>query len=271
MTLPGALDGWVAVARPQAIAWLLCAARFVPPAFLCPLFGGNAVPVTVRLTVCLALAGNVRFAGGLGFDPPEYLPAYLSAFGHELLVGFAMGFVASLPFDAARIGGRLLDTQRGANAEAMLPGTGSSEAATGHVFQRILVALAFASGAYKPVVAGLVRSFRVLPLGVWTGLNGEGLAAAVVSQAGGALAAGLAIGAPVAAVSLAVDAALGVAARVAPQLNIKDTGAPAKLMLGAAAILFSFGVICERLLGELDGAVRAAEAIAATVFSTSAL
>jgi type III secretion protein T len=68
-------------------------------------------------------------------------------------------------------------------------------------------------------------------------------------------------------VSLVVDAALGVAARVAPQLNLKDTGSPAKLMLGAAAILFSLGVICERLLGELDGALNAATTLARSVFA----
>jgi type III secretion protein T len=266
MTLPASLDSWVTYLRPQAVSWLLCATRFLPPAFLCPIFGGNATPTSVRLTLCLALAAHVRFSGGVEAVVPELLPDYVAAFGHEILVGFTIGFVAALPFDAARMGGRLLDTQRGANAEAMLPGIGSREAATGHLLHQILVALAYAAGAYKPIIAGLINSFRPIPLGVWSGWHGEGLAAAVISRGGGALAAGIAIGAPAAAVSLVVDAALGVAARVAPQIHLKEVGGPAKLMLGAAAILFSLGVICERLLGELDGAANAAVNIAASAF-----
>ena len=266
MTLPAGLADGVNFLRPHAVGWLLCAMRFLPAAFLCPILGGGATPTTVRLTLCLALAGHARFAGGIVCALPETVPGYLAAFGHEALVGFAIGFVGSLPLDAARIGGRLLDTQRGANAEAVLPGIGSREAATGHLLHQLLLALAFASGAYRPIVGGLVASFRAIPLGAWSAWHGEGLATGVVSQAGGALAAGLAVGAPCAAVFLTVNAALGVAARVAPQLNLKETGTPATLMLGAAAILFSLGVVCQRLLGELDSAARSAAELAETAF-----
>lgn len=260
MNLPAGLDRWLDLVRPHAIAWLLCACRLVPAAFLCPVLGGSAAPATVRLALCLVLGGFARFGGNVSAPALDTVSGFTAAFAHELLVGFAIGLVASLPFDAARIGGRLLDTLRGANAEAALPGTGSREAATGDLPHQLLVALAFAAGAYRPIVGGFVGSFGPVPAGVWSGWDSASLVHAVVTQAGGALAAGLAIGAPAAAVSLAVDAALGVAGRISPHLNLRDTGAPGKLLLGAAAVLFALGSASERLLAELDGAARAAEA-----------
>ncbi len=266
MNLPAGLSLWVEILRPHALSWLLCAARFAPVAFLCPIFGGGATPATVRLSLCLALAGYVRFVGDVAATVPDTATAYAAGFAHELLVGVAIGFVASLPFDAARMGGRLLDAQRGANAEAALPGIGSKESATGDLLFQLLVALVFACGAYKPMLGGAIKSFKAVPAGVWAGWDGGALVESAVAHAGGALAAGFAIGAPAAAVSLAVDAALGVAARVSPQINLGDTGAPAKLMLGAAGILFCFGAACERLLSELDVAINAAYATIVAAF-----
>ncbi|HCF59177.1 MAG TPA: type III secretion protein, partial [Myxococcales bacterium] len=54
-----------------------------------------------------------------------------------------------------------------------------------------------------------------------------------------------------------VDAGLGVAARIAPSLNLASLGAPVKLLLGGSAILFALGTVSNRLLAEAAEAANA--------------
>jgi len=74
------------------------------------------------------------------------------------------------------------------------------------------------------------------------------------------VATGLAIGAPVAALALAVDLALGLASRAAPQMRLQEVGTPLKILGGGALLWLSVGLVCERLLGSVlatDGALHA--------------
>lgn len=238
--------------RPHALAVALIAARIAPATMLCPLFGGQAAPTTVRVALCLSLALHAHLAGGV--SPALAEPTTLEvvgAFARELFCGMAIGFVAALPFDAARLGGRLLDTLRGANAEASLPATGSSEAATGDLLHQLLGALVFAGPLYPAFAAALLTSFRAAPLGLPGAAATDAVVEIALLRATGALAAGLAVGAPAAAASLLIDAALGIAGRIAPTLSVQELGAPARLLVGAAAILVSLGAISQRLLAEV--------------------
>ncbi len=262
MNLVLELSGWTEVLRPHVLAVALAAARIVPATLLCPLFGGRAVPATVRVALCLALSLHVHLAGGLVPALPDLeLDTVAGAFARELLCGTVIGFVAALPFDAARMGGRLLDTFRGANGETSLPLTGSTEAATGDVLYQLLCALVFSGPLYQLLSGAVLLSFRAAPLGLPFAPSTAALAELAVLQATGALAAGLSIGAPAAAASLLTDLAVGVAGRIAPALNLREIDAPAKLLVGAAAVLLSLGALSQRLLGEVAGA---AGAIAAT-------
>jgi flagellar biosynthetic protein FliR/type III secretion protein T len=255
MNLPSAMTLGIELLRPHVLAVALIAARIVPATFLCPIFGGRAAPMTVRVALCLALSLHAHLAGDVrpAIEDPSTL-ALFAAFARELFCGTVIGFVAALPFDAARIGGRLLDTLRGANAEASLPVTGSREAATGDLLYQLLCALVCAGPVYRVLATSILTSFRAAPLGLPDAVATDALAQIALVRAGGALAAGLAIGAPAAAASLLVDAALGIAGRIAPALSIKDVGAPAKLLLGSAAILVAVGALAQRLLCEVAGA-----------------
>ena len=75
----------------------------------------------------------------------------------------------------------------------------------------------------------------------------------VVGLAGGAMATGLAVGAPIAAAVMAVDCLLAMVSRAAPQVNLQDSSAPLRILGGGALLWLGLGVFCERLLaGFLD-------------------
>jgi flagellar biosynthesis protein FliR len=257
------MSPWIDLLRPHLVAVALIAARIVPATLLCPVFGGQAAPMTVRVALVLALSLHAHLGGDVRPAQLDWSIFDLAgAFARELLCGTVIGFVAALPFDAARLGGRMLDTFRGANAEASLPATGSREAATGDLLYQLLCALVFAGPLYRVLATSVLTSFRVAPLGLPHAGATDALLQLALLRATGALAAGLAIGAPAAAVSLLVDAALGIAGRIAPALSVKDIGSPVKLLVGAAAILVAMGSVAQRLLSEVAGA---ADAVGATV------
>jgi flagellar biosynthetic protein FliR/type III secretion protein T len=237
---------------PHIVSVALCATRLVPVAFLCPLLGGQAAPTTVKLSLVLSLALFLHLVAGVELPTPVETPVALVALVlKELVYGTSVGLIAALPFDAARMGGRFIDLFRGTSAEASLPQAGSRESATGDGLYQLLVALVVTGGLFPIVFSGLLRGFGVVRLGAF--VPSEGAALHVVTLAGGAMATGLAVGAPIAAAVLTVDCFMGMASRAAPQVNLQELGAPLRILGGGAVLWLGVGVLCERLLGGVVG------------------
>ncbi len=232
---------------PHLASVTLISARLLPLSLLCPLFGGASAPQPVRLSLVLSLALGLHFAGGL--QAPSGLTlgwTFAALAGRECVLGVAMGLVAGLPFDAARMGGRFIDLFRGTSAEATLPLTGTKEAASGDGLYQLATAVAATGGGFPLVLGAVFRSFAVLPLG--GAFATEGLALGLARLAVVALAGGLAIGAPIAGLSLAVDCLLGLVSRAAPQVNVQETGAPLKILGGGVVLWCGLGLISQRTL-----------------------
>ena len=100
-------------------------------------------------------------------------------------------------------------------------------------------------------LSSLVRSFAWVSLGTFS--NHETVALQVVTLVGTAFATGLAVGAPIAALSLVIDAVVGLAARAAPSMNLPECGSPLRILGGGAVIWLAVGLIAERLLRFSDG------------------
>jgi flagellar biosynthetic protein FliR/type III secretion protein T len=233
---------------PHLVAVALCAARLMPVVFLCPLFGGAASPTTVKLSLVLAMAMFLHFAAGVG----AHLPAadmldFAQLAAKEIGFGVVLGLVATLPFDAARMGGRFIDLFRGSSAEAALPLAGTKESATGDGLYQMLIAIAAAGVAMPMVLSALFKSFAIVPLGGF--VTTEAMVFQVVALVGGAFSVALAVGAPVAGASMTVDCLLGLVSRAAPQMHLQDTGAPLRILAGGAVTWLAIGAIMERLLG----------------------
>jgi flagellar biosynthetic protein FliR/type III secretion protein T len=232
---------------PDIAAVALCSARLLPVAFLCPLLGGQAAPTTVKLGVVLSLALFLHGVAGVELPAPVETPLALAALAlKEMVYGTAVGLVAALPFDAARMGGRFIDLFRGTSAEASLSVAGTRESTAGDVLYQLLVGLVVTGGLMPVILAGLVRSFGWVRLGAY--VPSEAAAMHVVGLVGSALATGLAVGAPIAAAVMAVDCLLGMVSRAAPQVNLQEVGAPLRILGGGALLWLGVGILCERLL-----------------------
>lgn len=241
------MTGWTTdLLQAHVVATAVIAARLLPVAFLCPLLGGQLAPTTVKLGLVLSLALFLHLNCGVGAPTVGSSLALAGLVFREFTLGTTIGLVAALPFDAARMGGRFIDLFRGSSAEAALPLTGSRESASGDGLYQALLGLC-ASGVTMPLVlAALVHSYALVAPGGFS--HTDAVVTQIAALVATAFATGLALGAPIAGVSLAVDAVMGLTSRAAPGMNLQDTGAPLRILAGGAVLWLSIGVIIERLL-----------------------
>lgn len=242
-----ALPDLAALLAPHLAAAGLCALRLLPVAVLSPFLGGPLVPAPIRLALAAGLGAAVHLASGA--HPVEAAGlAHLAAMaGRELCLGVALGWVAALPVEAARAGGRLADTLRGATlAELHVPQVRQRETAVGDLLAQWAVVLAGWAGADRLLVEAVVGSFAALPPG--GGASAGSLFEAGVRGATELASAGLCLGAPAAAGILAADLALALASRGAPWLGVPGAAQPLRAGLGLAAVALSAAALGGRLV-----------------------
>ncbi len=221
----------------------LSAARLIPIVWLAPTFGGRLLPLPARITLALGLS--------LVLAPPwtsEAVPLGLSfalALTIEMLIGTALGLLASLPFELARASGHLIDVSRGAAmAQVIAPGLCDRATPTGDIlYLAILVALT-AAGGDRLLILALADGFVHLPPGAALTLEGSGAIGKELIEATSALlATALLLAAPPLIAALLADLLLGVVGRVVPQLPLFFLGMPVKTVLGLLVVAFALGPI----------------------------
>jgi type III secretory pathway component EscT len=197
-----------------------------------------------RAALALALGSAVRTAMGTGLASGA---SFLSIAGSELALGAALAFAASLPVEAARGAGRLVDTLRGATlGELHVAPIRQRETAVGDLLAQWTVALGAWAGADRLLVAALLDTFRTLPIG--GAIPGTVRFDVAVAAAADLLAAALCLGAPAAAALLCADLALSVASRLAPRSTPLDAAPPVRAALGLVAVALPAAAIGGRLV-----------------------
>jgi flagellar biosynthetic protein FliR len=225
-------------------ATLLASVRFAAFLVLAPPFSHRGVPAPVKVALALGLA--LAVAPGLDAEPASNVAVFLGALALQALVGAALGFLVAVVFAAVQSAGSLIDLFGGFQlATAFDPMSLTSNAPFGRLYQTAAVTLLFVTDAYQVVLAGLVRSFQAVPLGVVpsTASLAETVAGAVVQM----FLAALQVAGPLVVVLFLADVGLGLLTRVAPALNAFALGFPLKilltLVLGGLAFVALPGVI----------------------------
>ncbi len=228
------LSALAAALSPHLAGAGLCALRILPVALLSPFLGGPLVPGMVRICLAAGLGVAVHLMRGASPPPLEGL-ALLAAGAREVLLGGAMGVLASLPLEAARAGGRLADTLRGATlSELHVPIIRQRETALGDLLVQWTIVVAAWAGADRLVVTAVLETFATIPLGAWA--PGDSLPGAALRAAAEVVSAALCLGAPAAGGVLAADLALALASRATPWLGVAGAVQPARAALGLLAV-----------------------------------
>ena len=238
VTLPFTVD--------QAGFFFLVFVRVVSIIALVPIFGAQSVPPQLKVGFALiltVLSIVPSMTPGLSFEQEFTLPFFGLLVVKEVLVGVAVGFVASMLFTAVQFAGRLVDTEMGFGfVELMDPTTNETVTVWGQM-QVILFTILFLviNGHYFMLLA-IQKSFELLPL-MGGSIPGAGVASHLVSLTGAVFIVALKFAAPVYIPLILSEVALGAVARTVPQINIFFVGMPLKIVLGLGTAVLALPML----------------------------
>jgi flagellar biosynthesis protein FliR len=190
---------------------LLVFARCAGFAFRAPGFSHPSVMPPVRAGLALFLA--IAVSPGVAAVHLEGLALAL-AFAVEVLIGGAIGMVASLVYDAAYAGGRAVDDYVG--VKAIAPNVQLvAPSGFGRVWSLAYTGGFFLLGAYRPTLLAFAQSFTRIPPGMPFGAHAW--APYVIEFASAILLVALGVAAPAIGLAFVVQVALGGLSRVVPR------------------------------------------------------
>ena len=248
---PGRLEAAFAVVRDAwgvrhsgmdaAALFFLVLLRFFAITQLCPFLGGRLVPGAVKIGLAMVLAWFATPWLSQHLENPLVMNGtrfWLAAM-HELGMGTLIGFGSSLIFFAASMGGEFLDTVRGTlTANLMVPQLQVQTTLMGDFYFQLFVVLYLLGGGHLFFLSAVFDSLQLFPP------TGAFPAAAVVNASFLKMAVSLfgimvKVVAPAILVLVMVDVVLGVANRMAPQLDVFFVGLGLKPALGLLMVALS--------------------------------
>lgn len=229
--------------------FFLTLARVLPIIALAPFFGSKNVPMAIRMMfgvslVAIFLPQNLMLAKGeLPFDM-----VFVGFLIKEILIGVILGFLSSIPFYIAQMAGGLIDHQRGSAAlQVTDPTTQSQTGPIGLLYNYVLIALFFSLNGPFLFLDGLATSYQLIPVdGVISPLLFSlktPFAKMIINLFSTVMNLSIQLSAPALIGILLTDMFLGIANRLAPQVQIVFLGISLKSWVGIALLTAAWALI----------------------------
>lgn len=242
------------------LAAVLAMARIGGAFAICPALAESMVPGVARRAAvlgfsCLAIP---FIKGGMPSGEPNVWMFAVLAF-KEALIGFLIGFFASVPFWIAENIGNFIDNQRGATmGEVYSPLSGAQVSSTGLFFTHIVSTLFFVGGAVIVFLGALYSSYSIWPVFPESAvfpLFANDTPIRILGSLDGMLRTTVIISAPVIIIMFLATLGLGLVNRTAPQLNVFFLSMPVKSALGIAMLIIYLPFIMDMLMYTKEGAI----------------
>lgn len=227
------------------LVYLLVFARTGAMIMLLPAVGEAGVPPRVRLA--LALAVSLALAPAVQNSYPQAAPSNVIALGaliaQEVTAGVLVGGMARLIMSALSVAGYLIATQTGlAYAQTIDPTQNGEQAAiVSNFFTLMGAVLIFATNLHHLAIGAIEGSYTLIPPG--SALPTGDMAELSIRIVSGAFALGFELAAPFLVFGFAVYAALGVLARLMPQLQVFFLAMPVNIMAGFFLLMLLLGTL----------------------------
>ena len=239
------LDAWIAV-------FFFPLARILGLMATAPFFSNAAMPRRIRLLAGLAIA----LALAPALPPMPAVPAGswvgLAILAQQVLIGLLMGFALRIAFAAIDIAGELIGLQMGLSFAVFYDPQNAGQTPVLSEFFGLLATLIFLSlNGHLLLLDLLAESFTLWPVSA-APFQAAGLGK-LVAGAAMIFVAGVLISLPLVAALLIANIAMGVLARVAPQLNLFAVGFPVTMVAGFSVVGLSlpyFGAALETIFSQ---------------------
>ena len=235
----------------QLAGFILVLARVSPMFLLAPIFSSRMLPARARGVIAVAISFGLAPLALHGHTISLDGMTLAGLIGKEILVGLAYSFALAAVFAAISVAGSLLDTAMGFSFGSLIdPITGTQSPILTQLYAMVGVLVFIAIDGDHWMIEGLARSYQLIPVTRFPSVNElvGGADKAFVSIFGSAIE----LAAPVLLAVLLTDCAMGLVARVMPQLNVFAVGFPAKVVVGLLLIGATLPFVAGWISGELE-------------------
>ena len=238
-------------------AMMLALARVSGMVAFAPFFSSTSLPVRAKAV----FAGAVAFllAPLVAALPHAQTSISFASIVGELSVGLVYGLSLALLNEMLLFAGQIAGLQFSFSlVNLMDPASAIQTPLMGDLFQLMGTLVVIGAGLDRILLASMVRSFRVVPLGSYALAPTSALE--IVRAAGGIFLAAVELAAPVLAATLLVEVAVALLGKLSPQLPVMSLSVPMKTLTGFALLAGSLALwprfIEARFSGLLDLAER---------------
>jgi type III secretion protein SpaR/YscT/HrcT len=223
--------------------------RILPIIALSPFFGGRVLPNPTK--VCFAFTLFVIFlptllqvsTKPLGFNTTLFLYLF-----KEVFVGFSIGLMISIPFLIAQGSGIIIDHQRGGASLMTNDATVQNQSSPlGMLFNMTLIWIFYFIDGPFLFIEAIIESYTVIPPDQFFNpvffSNTSAFWKQIIQLFNQMMIITIQISTPALIAILMTDAFLGIANRLAPQVQITFLGMPLKSLLGLLVICMGWQLI----------------------------
>lgn len=222
-----------------------------------PFFSAAAIPIRVKAI----FSGMVAFllAPLVAQLPGARVSLGFSSLLGELAVGLVYGLTLVLLNEMMLFAGQIAGVQFSFSLVNLLdPASNIQTPLMSELFQLMGTLVVIAAGLDRILLASMVRSFHVVPLGAYA--LAPTAALAIVRAAGGIFLAAVELAAPILAATMLLEVALALLGKLSPQLPVMNLTVPMKTLTGFVLLAGAIGLwprfIEARFAGLLDMAER---------------
>ncbi len=227
----------------QFQSYLLVLMRVAPILFLMPALSSRSLPNLLKIGLTLTI--GLILLPGVKIDP-ALLPSDPYSFGFfliaELMIGFILALSVQIVFAGIQVGGELASFQMGLSmANVVDPASDINSPIISEFLYLLTLVLFFAVDGHHWFFQAVGQSFLLLPPGE-IHLQ-PGIYRHFMHLLGNLFVIAIKISAPVMAVLIFTQIALGILAKAVPQVNILMTSFPVTIGLGLLFLAFSLDLI----------------------------
>jgi len=225
-----------------------------------PFFSSTSLPLRAKAVFTLAVA--YLLAPLVASLPNADTEVTFSAILGELAVGLVYGLTLALLNEMLLFAGQIAGLQFSFSLVNLLdPASAIQTPLLGELFQLMGTLVVLAAGLDRILLASMVRSFRVAPLGCYAMPPTTTLA--IVRAAGGIFLAAVELAAPVLAATLLVEVAVALLGKLSPQLPVMSLTVPLKTLTGFAILAGSLALWPRFIEARFDGLLDLAQRLIA--------
>jgi flagellar biosynthetic protein FliR len=226
-----------------------------------PFFSSTALPMRTKAVFVLAVA--YLLAPLVATLPNARVTIGFSSLLGELAVGLVYGLTLTLLNEMLLFAGQIAGVQFSFSMVNLLDPTSSIQTPLmGDLFSLMGTLVVIAAGLDRILLASMVRSFRVAPLGTYALAPASALE--IVRAAGGIFLAAVELAAPVLAATLLVEVAVSLLGKLSPQLPVMNLTVPLKTLTGFALLTGSLALWPRFIEARFGGLLDLAERLIAT-------